>query len=154
MAAWFKEATRLAELGVGSVSAAPGHIIPNYAKVLRVGMKGMVEEYERIKATKTSEKHREFIDALILSLKTARDLGLRYAMKAEELAAQEADLKRRAELEEIARICRKVPWEPAETFWEALQSLWMTHMLVMAAESYPGPGLSYGRWDQYVYPYY
>ncbi|MHA1248319.1 MAG: pyruvate formate lyase family protein, partial [Candidatus Thorarchaeota archaeon] len=154
MAAWFKEATRLAELGVGSVSAAPGHIIPNYAKVLRIGMKGMVEEYERIKATKTSEKHREFIDALILSLKTARDLSLRYAMKAEELAAEEADPKRRAELEEIARICRKVPWEPAETFWEALQSLWMTHMLVMAAESYPGAGLSYGRWDQYVYPYY
>ncbi|MGC8827142.1 MAG: pyruvate formate lyase family protein, partial [Anaerolineae bacterium] len=60
----------------------------------------------------------------------------------------------RAELLEIARICRKVPWEPAETFTEALQSLWFTHMLVMAAESYPGPGLSPGRIDQYLYPYY
>ena len=27
-------------------------------------------------------------------------------------------------------------------------------MLVMAAESYPGPGVSYGRIDQYLYPYY
>jgi trans-4-hydroxy-L-proline dehydratase len=31
-----------------------------------------------------------------------------------------------------------VPWEPAETFWEAVQSLWLTHMLVMSDENYPG----------------
>ncbi len=47
-----------------------------------------------------------------------------------------------------------MPAEPAETFHEALQSLWFAHMLVMAAESYPGPGLSPGRVDQYLYPYY
>ena len=40
-------------------------------------------------------------------------------------------------LAEIARICRKVPWEPPATFHEALQALWFLHMLVMAAESYP-----------------
>ncbi len=154
MKKWFKEAARLARLGVGTASAAPGHLIPNYAKVLRMGMRGIVEEYEEIKRRKTSKEHREFIDALILSLRTARDLSLRYAAKAEELAESESNSKRKSELLEIARICRKVPWEPAETFWEALQSLWMTHMLVMAAESYPGAGLSHGRWDQYMYPYY
>ncbi|MEM1884256.1 MAG: pyruvate formate lyase family protein, partial [Candidatus Jordarchaeales archaeon] len=77
-----------------------------------------------------------------------------YAEEAERLAEKEENEERRRELLEIARICRKVPWEPAETFWEALQSLWFTHMLVMAAESYPGPGLSHGRFDQYMYPYY
>jgi pyruvate-formate lyase len=45
-------------------------------------------------------------------------------------------------------------WEPAETFHEALQSLWMSHMLIMAAESYPGAGLSHGRFDQYIFPYF
>ncbi|MHA1807872.1 MAG: pyruvate formate lyase family protein [Candidatus Thorarchaeota archaeon] len=154
MEKWFKEVSRLARLGIGTASAAPGHIIPNYAKVLKIGMRGIVDEYEEIKKSKTSPSHREFIDSLILSLETARDLSLRYALKAEELAAKESDPQRREELEEIARICKKVPWEPAETFWEALQSLWMTHMLVMAAESYPGAGLSHGRWDQYMYPYY
>ncbi|MEW6200880.1 MAG: pyruvate formate lyase family protein, partial [bacterium] len=48
----------------------------------------------------------------------------------------------------------KVPCEPPQSFHEALQSLWFTHMLVMAMESYPGPGLSYGRIDQYLYPFY
>ncbi len=47
---------------------------------------------------------------------------------------------------------RRVPWEPAQNFWEAVQSLWLTHMLVMADENYPGPGVSFGRLDQYLYP--
>ena len=54
----------------------------------------------------------------------------------------------------MARICSKTPWLPPETFPEALQALWTTHMLFMAAESYPGPGVSPGRVDQYLYPFY
>jgi len=45
-----------------------------------------------------------------------------------------------------------VPWLPAQTFWEAVQALWLTHMLVMADENYPGPGDSFGRIDQYLFP--
>ncbi len=154
MESWFKEATRLNQLGVGTASSVPGHIIPNYAKVLQIGLKGIVKEFEMLLKSEVSIEHREFIDALILSCETARDYNLRYASKAEELAEKETDSQRRNELLEIARICKKVPWEPPDTFWEALQSLWTIHMLVMAAESYPGAGLSHGRWDQYLYPFY
>jgi formate C-acetyltransferase len=35
-----------------------------------------------------------------------------------------------------------------------MQSLWLTHMLVMADENYPGPGDSFGRLDQYLYPFW
>jgi len=37
---------------------------------------------------------------------------------------------------------------------EAVQSLWLTHMLVMSEENYPGPGVSFGRIDQYLYPFW
>jgi formate C-acetyltransferase len=151
---WFKEASRLNEFGVGTACAAPGHIIPNYAKVLQVGFHGLVAEYENILKQPISSEHREFVEALILTCKTARAVNQRYAKESQQLAEVESDSRRKEELEEIARICSKVPWEPAETFWEALQSIWTTHMLVMAAESYPGAGLSHGRWDQYMYPYY
>lgn len=151
---WFEKAKRLNNLGVGTASSAPGHIIPNYAKVLKIGMKGLVQEFEEILASDISDEHRDFIEALILSCRTARDFNLRYAELAEDRAAETDDAERQAELEEIASICTKVPWEPAQTFWEALQSLWTTHMLVMACESYPGAGLSHGRWDQYLYPFY
>ncbi|MBO9371657.1 MAG: hypothetical protein J7575_11340, partial [Chloroflexi bacterium] len=99
-------------------------------------------------------QRRALARAIAICAGAARAFAARYAAEARRLAAQEPDPQRRAELEEIARICDKVPWEPAETFHEALQSLWFTHMLVMVAESYPGPGLSPGRIDQYLYPYY
>ena len=46
----------------------------------------------------------------------------------------------------------RIPWEPPCTFWEAVQALWLNHMLVMSDENYPGPGVSFGRIDQYLCP--
>ena len=154
MKKWFKQASSLNELGVGTAASIPGHLIPNYAKVMRVGLRGIVEEYEVILQSDISSDHRELVEALILNCKTARNLSNRYARKARELVQEEENTQRREELLKIAEICEKVPWEAPTSFWEALQSLWMTHMLVMAAESYPGAGLSHGRWDQYMYPFY
>jgi len=151
---YFKEASRLNEIGVGTASCVPGHLIPNYTKVMRIGLKGIVEEYEELLKRDLTPEHREFIESLILSCKTAQDVSVRYAKKAKQLAESETDSKRKEELEKIAVICSRVPWEIPSSFWEALQSLWIVHMLVMAAESYPGAGLSHGRWDQYMYPFY
>ncbi len=154
MAKYFKEAARLCQVGIGTASAAAGHIIPNYAKVMGIGLRGLVEAYEEVLERTANATHREFVESLILSCKTARDFNLRYSRAAANQAETESDPNRKRELEEIARVCAKVPWEPPETFLEALQSLWTVHMLVMAAESYPGAGLSYGRWDQYMFPFY
>ena len=154
MKKYFKEATRLNTVGVGTASAVPGHLIPNYAKVMKVGLRGIAEEYEAILKRDLMPEHREFVESLILSCHTARDVSHRYAKKAGELARAETDASRKEELEGIEEICERVPWEAPTSFWEALQSLWITHMLVMAAESYPGAGLSHGRWDQYMYPFY
>jgi pyruvate formate-lyase/glycerol dehydratase family glycyl radical enzyme len=151
---WFKEASRLNALGVGTATSVPGHVIPNYAKVMKLGLKGISEEYRELLNNDLPKEHSEFIESLILSLETAREVSLRYSRKARELAENESNSKRREELEEIARICAKVPWNPPDSFWEALQAFWIVHMLVMAAESYPGAGLSHGRWDQYMYPLY
>jgi formate C-acetyltransferase len=151
---WFDEAKRLNSVGIGTASCVPGHLIPNYAKVMKIGMKGLVEEYNAILQKDISPKHREYVESLILSCETAREFNKRYAAKAREILASTNDSERKKELEEIARICDKVPWNPPESFWEALQSLWTVHMLVMAAESYPGAGLSHGRWDQYMYPFF
>ena len=154
MKTYFKEASRLNEIGVGTASCVPGHLIPNYAKVMQVGLKGIVEEYEELLKGDLTSEHREFIESLILSCETARNVNKRYAKKASELAESETDPKRKEELETIVEICNRGPWEVPSSFWEALQSVWIVHMLVMAAESYPGAGLSHGRWDQYMYPFY
>jgi formate C-acetyltransferase len=77
----------------------------------------------------------------------------RYAAKAKEMAAQEQDPVRKKELEEISRICYKVPRYPAETFYEALQSQWFIQMF-SRLEQKTGATISNGRMDQYLYPYY
>lgn len=151
---WFKEYRKLDFFGIGNCGAVPGHIIPDYPRVLKMGFSGIAEYYRKLMNAAESKSHKDFLRALIITIEAARDFAGRYAAEAEKLAASEENAKRKAELIEISRICRKVPWEPAATFHEAMQSLWFTHMMVMTAESYPGPGLSPGRVDQYLYPYF
>jgi pyruvate formate-lyase/glycerol dehydratase family glycyl radical enzyme len=151
---WWKKGTEINELGIGNSGAVPGHLIPDYPRVLRDGFAGIHAELAALKEEAKDPAHADFLAALMICCEAVRDVAERYAEEAERLAVEEGDGARASELREIARICRKVPWEPAETFHEALQSLWLTHMLIMTAESYPGAGLSHGRFDQYVYPYY
>ena len=150
---WRRKAEELNSLGVGNCGAVPGHLIPNYPKVLRLGFRGIVAELEE-KLQQARGRKKDLLRALIVSCQAAALFASRYADEAERLAAEEPDERRREELRRIAAICRRVPWEPAESFYEALQALWFSHMLIMAAESYPGPGVSHGRIDQYLYPYY
>jgi len=154
VAHWRREAQSLNDTGSGNCGAVPGHLIPNYPKVLRLGFRRIAAELEEMRAREPDAAKHNFLRALVICCEAAIAFASRYAGEAERLAREEADPTRRAELEEMARICRRVPAEPAATFHEALQSLWFAHMLVMAAESYPGPGLSPGRIDQYLFPYY
>ena len=85
-------------------------------------------------------------DAIILWAK-------RHGDKAFDLAKEEVDEHRKAELLEIARICYKVPAKPADTFHEALQAQWFIQMF-SRLEQKTGATISNGRMDQYLYPYY
>jgi formate C-acetyltransferase len=146
---------KLNSVGVGNCGAVPGHLVPNYPKVLKIGWKGIRDEAQVLFNDPASTiEQKNLARAIIISAEATRDLAERYTVRAKRLAETETDPTRRNELQEIARICQKVPWLPPETVSEALQALWFTHMLAMAAESYPGPGLSPGRVDQYLYPYY
>ena len=150
----FREAVCAASgVGLGNCGAVPGHLIPDYPKVLRLGYRGIVEEADEGLKNESDPRKRDALRAFVIACKAARALASRYAQAASE-QAKTAPPPRADELHEIARICGKVPWEPATTFHEALQSLWLAHMLVMTCESYPGAGVSFGRIDQYLYPYY
>ena len=59
--------------------------------------------------------------------------------------------KRKEELLEISRICQDVPYQPAKSFYEAMQSVWFIQLILQIESN--GHSLSYGRFDQYMYPY-
>lgn len=109
--------------------------VPNYEKVLTTGLNGIIREAEeKLKELGTSlpsdyVQQKDFLEAVIIALKASIKWAERYAVKAEELAKEEKDKERKKELEEIARICRKVPANPASTFREALQSFIFVHII-------------------------
>ena len=65
--------------------------------------------------------------------------------------AENAQSHRKDELLEISNICSKVPYEPASSFKEAIQSVWFIQLILQIESN--GHSLSYGRFDQYMYPY-
>jgi len=144
--------------GYGNAGATSGHVIPDHERVLRLGWKGIHADLEaRYAALSDREQNGppgEQLRAMLLASTMPRDLAGRYADLCRELAGTEADDARRAELQQMACNLDRVPWEPPETFWEAVQALWLNHMLVLADENYPGAGVSFGRLDQILLPYW
>ena len=80
-------------------------------------------------------------------------LGERYHEMAVEKAAAETDPKRKAELEQIAKNLEVVPAHKPQTFWQAIQLYWFTHLAV-TTELNPWDAFSPGRLDQHLTPYY
>ena len=126
----------------------------DYEKILKEGAKSIIEEAKgylqniRYEETDIMEK-RAFWEGTVIVYEAWVRFANRYADLCEQLSAEEKDQQRAAELKEMARICRKVPYEPAETFREALQSFWFTFLMCC-----PSPVTTAGRFDQYMYPYY
>ena len=144
--------------GYGNSGATSGHVIPNYAKILEHGFKGEYEHIEEL-YSKLSEQDKKGekggqLRAMMTACEMPRELAEKYSEFCKKEAEKETDPKRREELLTMAANTAKVPWNPPENFWEAVQALWFTHMLIMADERYPGPGVSFGRLDQYLYPFY
>jgi len=125
-------------------AAGIGHFLPDYGKMIRLGTRGYRETLQ------------DRGDGLHLAARIVCDAleiwSSRFADHAGRLALREEDGKRRRELEEIARVCRRVPREPAQTFHEAVQSLWFTHLAVNLESI--NSAVSLGRLDQILYPTY
>jgi trans-4-hydroxy-L-proline dehydratase len=144
--------------GYGNAGATSGHLIPDYGRILREGWKVVHAELEKsLESLSDKEKHGKRggqLRAMMTAATMPRDLAYEYSRECSSVALFEKDPMRQDELQKMAEILSRVPWEPAKNFWEAVQSLWLTHMLVMADENYPGPGVSFGRLDQYLYPFW
>ncbi|MBQ1807984.1 MAG: formate C-acetyltransferase/glycerol dehydratase family glycyl radical enzyme, partial [Selenomonas sp.] len=155
------EASVFMETGVfgmeGKLNAGDAHLAVNYGKMLAEGLSGYEQRTRELKAAldltnPASVDKYVFYKAVLIVIDAVRKFAARYAKLAKELAAKEQEAKRKAELEEMARICAKVPYEPAESFREAVQAVWFIQLILQIESN--GHSLSYGRFDQYMFPYY
>ena len=123
---------------------------------------GYMDYKEKIKKTmdaldwmndpEASDKMEE-LKAMDICCDAVITLGERYHEMAVEKAAAETDPKRKAELEQIAKNLEVVPAHKPQTFWQAIQLYWFTHLAV-TTELNPWDAFSPGRLDQHLNPYY
>ena len=141
----------------GKLNAGDAHLAVNYERILKDGLRGYEKRAKEYKATldltdpESIDKYC-FYNAVLIVLEAVRNFANRYSVLAKDLAEKELNQERKIELLEISRICSKVPYEPAETFQEAVQSVWFIQLILQIESN--GHSLSYGRFDQYMYPYY
>ena len=138
----------------GGISmSGDGHIIPNHELVLAKGFRGIQREtQEHLKDPNITNEQRDFYQAVSIALEAAINFARRYADLAESMAQIEKDALRRDELERIAAINRRIMEGRAESFHEALQVVYYCHLIMMIETN--GHSFSFGRFDQYTYPYY
>ena len=148
----------LPSLGMeGKLNAGDAHLAVNYEKVINEGLIGYENRVRDFKnnldlTQPDSIDKNIFYKAVLIVIDAVHKYALRYSKLAAELAANETNSKRKTELEEISRICEKVPYYPADSFREAVQAVWFIHVILQIESN--GHSLSYGRMDQYMYPLY
>lgn len=155
-----EESRHLYDLGMikaeGNITSGDAHIAVNYSKVLELGIRGVRKQVEeRIERLDISDfedfKRQFFLESILIILDGVVAFANRFADLAEE-QAKTANPERKAELLKIAENCRHVPENPARNFWEAVQSTWFIQLILQIESN--GHSLSYGRLDQYLFPYY
>mgnify|MGYP005839520827 CR=1 FL=1 len=137
---------------------SPGHTVLD-DKIYRKGMLDFKRDIQ-LSLSKLDYLHdpeayakQEELKAMLIVADALIRFAERHAEKARELARQEADPRRKAELERIAEVCSHVPAHAPRDFWEALQYYWFVHLGV-TIELNPWDAFCPGRLDQHLYPFY
>jgi len=141
----------------GNITSGDAHIAVDYGRVLREGLAGYrartQDLLDGLDLTQVDQLRKSyFYRSVLITIDAVITFAHRYAALAADLATTEPDADRSRELAEMSRILTRVPELPATTFHEAVQSVWLVQLCLQIESN--GHSLSYGRFDQYVNPYY
>jgi len=133
------------------------HFIPAWTDVLAHGFSKYHAEAKAHLAAldpndPSSIDKRIFYTGIIEVAEAIRDWGERLSVACRKKAEAEADPQRKSELLASAARIRRVPWGPAESFHDAMQTAWCVCFFLFVEGA--GPSITWGRFDQYMYPYY
>ena len=137
---------------------APGHTVLG-SKIYHLGLNDLIEQVKTCTAKldfindPLAYDKGEELKAMEITAKALIVFAERHAMGLEKLSESELDADRKAELAEMAEICRQVPASAPRTFHEALQYYWFVHLGVIT-ELNPWDSFNPGRLDQHLFPFY
>ncbi len=138
-------------------SDGTGHVLPDYEKILAKGFKGIIEEIRCKKSsldtyTAMSYRKKQMLEAMEITVEAIIKFAHRFSEEAKRLAELEEDEVRKKELKRISENCAWVPENPCRGFYEALQAIWFVNLVIQLESN--GTGVSIGRLDKIIYPYY
>jgi formate C-acetyltransferase len=141
----------------GNITSGDAHVAVDYKRMLKEGLLAYKRRAEEKCAALDLTDYQNlaksyFYRAVAIVVDATIAFAARYADLAGGMADKENDAGRREELRAMSRILRKVPAHGAESFHEAVQSLWLVHLCLQIESN--GHSLSYGRMDQFLFPYY
>ncbi|MDK2896739.1 MAG: hypothetical protein PWP04_859 [Candidatus Atribacteria bacterium] len=143
--------------GRGNITSGDGHIIVDFNKVLCKGFRKVIKEIEEILSKLDVSdplflKKKSFYDSVIIVLEAAIRFAHRYSQLASLEAEVATDSQRKKELLAIAENLRIVPEETPQNFHQAIQAVWLVHLITQIESN--GHSFSLGRLDQYLYPFW
>lgn len=150
-----RQAEKQGVLHRGGISmSGDGHIIPNHDFVLEVGFAGMKEiaKDHLEKDENLTQEQIDYYKAAVIAMDGVIAYCERFAELAEEEAKKEAEDKRKQELLAMSTMFRNIAKGGATDFLEAVEYVYLAHLLMMIESN--GHSFSFGRFDQFVYPYY
>ena len=157
MPAYIQELEADDVLCVGLENGVSGETTCDHEKILRVGLRGYIEECKRniantLPQTKEEAAKVDFWNACIIQCEGLITYAHRMAEEALRLANECKDEQRKQELLAIAHNCQVVPENPPQTFYQALQMVWFVHVYFHIEVCTTACG--FGRFDQYMWPFY
>lgn len=134
---------------INQTDKGQGHIIIDYPRLLNNGLGALVAQ---MRAHCAQDPQNIFYQAVLLLLEASQRHILRYALLADQMAANCPDAARRQELLTIAEISRHNAQHKPQTFWQACQLFWYMNIILQYESN--ASSLSIGRFDQYMLPFY
>jgi trans-4-hydroxy-L-proline dehydratase len=137
---------------------APGHTVLD-GRIYRRGLRDTIAEIDAALAGLDYGRDPRAYDRQeqLRAMRVAAGAVIRFAERHAEAALEQAGLEpdpvRRAELERIAVVCRRVPAGAPRDFHEALQAYWFIHLGVIT-ELNTWDSFNPGHLDQHLYPFY
>lgn len=133
-------------------SVGISHTIPDFPRVLVKGTLGIMADIDARLNGESDTQKRHALEAMRITLDGVNAYAAHLAEEARRLSALETDPQRVSELKQLAHICARVPANPAETLDEAVNALWIMWVAIHMENT--NTGLSLGRLDQWLQPYF
>lgn len=144
-------------LTIGAMDTSTGHILPNYFRLFNGGLKNVIKECQdhiekTVVTTKEDQEKVDFWNAVTISCKAAIKYAHRFSVLASEMAEKETNVERKNELLIISQNCKNVPENSPESFWEAIQFVWIVHIILWIESN--GHANCFPVFDRLINPYY